>query len=183
MRACRPRAGCRHLAAVAVGFRLVVVEVEKSSDLARAQVAWDRESVEHGVQRWVRRANIDDVLVQGMSSVNQTGLAALDPCIPRLAASRSSADRASSVRAIVSLLSRSWKNSPRFPRCCAQCRQSPRKSTAWRDAHVTFTFGAPPTEKVVLHAEIPARTSRACHPRTVTLSAPQGSGLQGERDR
>jgi hypothetical protein len=58
-----------------------------------------------------------------------------NPCIPPLAASTSSTDRASFVRAIVGLLSSSWKNSPRFPRWPALCQPPPRKPTTWRDAY------------------------------------------------
>jgi transposase len=59
------------------GFKRDVVEVARSSGLTRAQVAHDFGVSENTVQRWIRQADIDDGVVDGVSTVDQAELVAL----------------------------------------------------------------------------------------------------------
>ena len=61
----------------APGFKRDVVEVARSSGLTRAEVAHDFVVSENTAQRWIRQADIDHGVVDGVSTVDQAELLAL----------------------------------------------------------------------------------------------------------
>jgi hypothetical protein len=69
------------------------------------------------------------------------GSTSFNPCIPPLAVSRPTTGGAQFNRAIIDLLARFWKTSPRFPRWPVLCQPPPQKFTTGRDAHHTGKEG------------------------------------------
>jgi transposase-like protein len=58
-------------------FKRDVVHVARTAGLTQQQIAEDFGISEHSVQRWLKQADIDDGVVEGTTTTEQTEVAAL----------------------------------------------------------------------------------------------------------
>ena len=69
--------GCRHAEEVPAGVKRDVVAVARRSDLTRAEVAADFDISIESVNRWIRQADIDDGVKNGLTTAEQAEIVQL----------------------------------------------------------------------------------------------------------